>query len=148
MREHRLQCLFVGAVMVVLQPPAAAAQAVAQTQGTNYHAVANSPGVFSMQVTEDDSLQVLRSFFEAGSVRALHAHRNATFHVISVITGVIEIEVRGETPRSLAQGEVLRLPAAVAHGFRNRGSVTATVVEVFGKRPDEPVAVEEIGPLQ
>jgi len=39
---------------------------------------------------------------------------------------------------SIEQGQVVSLKGGVMHTFKNTGTVTATIVEVFGKAPKPP----------
>jgi quercetin dioxygenase-like cupin family protein len=95
--------------------------------------VTGDPGVFSMVVTEDAAYRVLRDFAEPGATRRMHNHKDATWHVFTLITGQLRLTIEGEPPRDVAQGEVVTLKGGAMHSFTNTGKVTATIVEVFGK---------------
>ena len=43
--------------------------------------------------------------------------------------------MQGEPPVEVSHGEALSLKGGVMHTFTNTGTVTATIVEVFGKAP-------------
>ena len=69
----------------------------------------------------------------------MHNHADATYHVFVLITGRLLLTVEGQAPVEVGPGEALSLKGGVMHTFRNTGSVTATIVEVFGKAPGAAV---------
>ena len=58
---------------------------------------------------------------------------DSTNHVFTLETGQLVLTVEGEPPLEVTQGQVVSLEGGVMHTFTNKGSVTATIVEVFGK---------------
>lgn len=96
--------------------------------------VTGDPGIFSMNVMERPDFRVLRDWAEPGAVRRMHRHPNTTFHVLTVVTGQLRLTVEGKEPIDVAQGDVVELPGGANHTFVNTGNVTATIVEVFGKK--------------
>jgi quercetin dioxygenase-like cupin family protein len=97
--------------------------------------VAGDPGVLSGPVLDRPEFRVLRDYAEPGATRRLHAHPDATWHVIVLVTGQLVLTIEGESPVEVTQGQVLDLKGGVMHTFKNTGSVVATIVEVFGKAP-------------
>lgn len=116
------------------------APALAQALGNAAAAkpVAGDPGISSMLATEDEHVRVLRDYAEPGATRRMHAHKDATFHVFTLLTGQLRLTVEGQTPVDVTAGQVVMLEGGVAHTFTNTGSVTATIVEVFGKATKAP----------
>jgi quercetin dioxygenase-like cupin family protein len=106
-------------------------QAVGGTEAAR--PVAGDPGISSLVVTETPDYRVLRDYAEPGATRRMHRHPDATWHVFTLITGSLVLTVEGETPKEVTQGQVVSLQGGVNHTFTNKGSVTATIVEVFGK---------------
>ena len=96
--------------------------------------VSGDPGISSMNVMERPEFRVLRDWAEPGAVRRMHNHPNTTYHVFTVVTGQLRLTVEGREPLDLKQGDVVDLPGGANHTFVNTGSVTATIVEVFGKK--------------
>ena len=96
--------------------------------------VAGDPGISSMNVMERPEFRVLRDWAEPGAVRRMHSHPNTTYHVFTLVTGQLRLTIEGREPIDLTQGDVLDLPAGANHTFVNTGNVTATIVEVFGKK--------------
>ena len=97
--------------------------------------VAGDPGISSMLVMEQPEFRVLRDYAEPGATRRMHSHDDATWHVFTLVTGQLLLTIEGESPIEVTQGQVLNLKGGAKHTFRNTGTVTATIVEVFGKAP-------------
>jgi quercetin dioxygenase-like cupin family protein len=121
------------AAVGTMAPPAAAAQAIGGAERAK--PVAGDPGMSSMVVIDDEHVRVLRNYAESGATRRMHAHKDATFHVLTLLTGQLRVTVEGKPPLEIKAGEVVSLEGGVSHSFLNTGSVTATMVEVFGKAP-------------
>ena len=100
--------------------------------------VAGDPGISSMVVMEQPEYRVLRDYAEPGAVRRMHSHDDATWHVLTLVTGQLTLTVEGDSPVEVTQGQVLNLKGGAKHTFKNTGTVTATIVEVFGKAPAKP----------
>ena len=77
--------------------------------------------------------RVLRDWAEPGAVRRMHNHADATYHVFTLLTGQLTLTVEGQEPVDVKAGDVLELKGGAMHTFKNTGTVTATIVEVFGK---------------
>ena len=95
--------------------------------------VAGDPGISSMVVIEQPEYRVLRDYAEPGATRRMHSHDDATWHVFTLVTGQLVLTVEGESAVEVTQGQVLHLKGGAKHTFKNTGTVTATIVEVFGK---------------
>ena len=96
--------------------------------------VTGDPGISSMNVMERPEFRVLRDWAEPGAVRRMHSHPNTTYHVFTLVTGQLRLTVEGKEPIDVKQGDVVDLPGGANHTFVNTGTVTATIVEVFGKK--------------
>lgn len=95
--------------------------------------VAGDPGISSLVVIDRPAFRVLRDYAEPAATRRMHAHPDATYHVFTLITGQLQLTVEGEAPVEVKPGDTLSLPGGAKHTFTNTGTVTATIVEVFGK---------------
>jgi quercetin dioxygenase-like cupin family protein len=84
---------------------------------------------------EQPEFRVLRDYAEPGATRRMHSHDDATWHVFTLVTGQLLLTIEGESPIEVTQGQVLNLKGGAKHTFRNTGTATATIVEVFGKAP-------------
>jgi quercetin dioxygenase-like cupin family protein len=117
----------------LLAPAPAFAQAVGGAEQAR--PVAGDPGISSMVVLNMPEYRVLRDYAEPGATRRMHSHDDATWHVFTLVTGQLKLTIEGEPPVDVKQGEVLSLKGGAKHTFTNTGTVTATIVEVFGKAP-------------
>ena len=97
--------------------------------------VAGDPGISSMVVMEQPEFRVLRDYAEPGAMRRMHSHDDATWHVFTLVTGQLLLTIEGENPVEVTQGQVVNLKGGAKHTFKNTGTVTATIVEVFGRAP-------------
>ena len=121
---------------LLLFSPRATAQAVGGADAAR--PVAGDPGISSMVVMDQPAFRVLRDYAEPGATRRMHSHDDATWHVFTLVTGQLTLTIEGENPVEVTQGQVLNLKGGAKHTFRNTGTVTATIVEVFGKAPAKP----------
>ena len=97
--------------------------------------VAGDPGISSMVVMERPDFRVLRDWAEPGAVRRMHNHAGTTYHVFTLLTGQLVLTIEGQEPVEVKVGDVVELKGGAMHTFKNTGTVTATIVEVFGKAP-------------
>jgi L-ascorbate metabolism protein UlaG (beta-lactamase superfamily)/quercetin dioxygenase-like cupin family protein len=116
---------------LALSAPNARAQAVGGADKAR--PVAGDPGLSTMLVLDRPEFRVLRDYAEPGATRRMHSHDDATYHVFTLVTGQLRLTIEGESPVDVTQGQVLYLKGGVKHTFTNTGTVTATIVEVFGK---------------
>jgi len=86
------------------------------------------------RLLDDSAFSVARDYAEPGATRRMHNHPEFSYHVFVLLTGTLRVTIKGEAPKEVRAGEVLRIPAGADHGFTNIGTVVATIVEVFGKR--------------
>ncbi len=95
--------------------------------------VAGDAGMSYREVMNKDQFRVLQDWAEPGAVRRMHNHPGTTYHVLTLLTGQLLLTVEGQAPVEVKAGDVLEFAPGVMHGFKNTGTVTATIVEVFGK---------------
>jgi quercetin dioxygenase-like cupin family protein len=122
-------------VLAVLTLFATNARAQAVGGADKARPVTGDPGISSMVVMDQPEFRVLRDYAEPGAVRRMHAHADATYHVFTLVTGQLLLTVEGQEPIEVTQGQVLSLKGGAMHTFKNTGTMTATIVEVFGKAP-------------
>ena len=120
------------AVLTLLSTSFLIAQAVAGPE--KGVPVKGDPGISSMRVSDHPEYFVLRDWAEPGAVRRMHNHANTTFHVFTLVTGQLTLTIEGRPPIEVKQGDVVELRDGAMHTFTNTGKVTATIVEVFGKK--------------
>lgn len=99
--------------------------------------VKGDPGISSMRVLDRPDIFVLRDWAEPGAVRRMHNHPNTTYHIFTLVTGQLRLTIEGQPPIDVKQGEVVELNGGAMHTFTNTGTVTATIVEVFGRAPKQ-----------
>lgn len=128
--------LAVHMMAAVLAAASARAQAVAGPEKAR--PVQGDPGISSLVVLDLPQYRVLRDYAEPGATRRMHAHKDATYHVLVLITGSLRLTVLGEAPVEVHPGEALALTGGIEHTFVNIGTVTSTIVEVFGKGAPAP----------
>jgi quercetin dioxygenase-like cupin family protein len=122
--------LFAFAITVVAASTASAQAIGGPEKG---RPVAGDPGISSMVVMERPDFRVYRDWAEPGAVRRMHNHPDTTYHVFTLVTGQLTLTVEGQQPVEVKAGDVVELKGGVMHGFKNTGTVAATIVEVFGK---------------
>ena len=91
------------------------------------------PGITTMVVMDRPDFRVLRDWAEPGATRIMHSHPKTTYHVFTLLTGQLTLTIEGQPPLEVKAGDAVDLPAGARHTFTNTGTVTATIVEVFGK---------------
>ena len=131
MRVLRVLVVIVGTVAV--PTPFARAQALGGAEKAR--PVAGDPGISSMVVLDVPEYRVLRDYAEPGATRRMHNHADATYHVFTLVSGQLVLTIEGEPPQEVTAGQVVALKGGAMHTFKNTGTVTATIVEVFGKAP-------------
>ena len=99
--------------------------------------VKGDPGISSMRVLDRPDYFVLRDWAEPGAVRRMHNHPGTTYHIFTLVSGQLRLTIEGQAPVDVKQGEVVELNNAAMHTFTNTGTVTATIVEVFGRAPKQ-----------
>lgn len=99
--------------------------------------VKGDPGISTMRVIDGADFFVLRDWAEPGAVRRMHNHPGTTFHIFTLVTGELTLTIEGQAPVVVKPGEVVELKNAAMHTFTNTGTVTATIVEVFGRVPKQ-----------
>src|SRR6187549_586566 len=66
--------------------------------------VAGDPGISSMVVMEQPEFRVLRDYAEPGATRRMHSHDDATWHVLTLVTGQLKFTIEGEAAIDVTQG--------------------------------------------
>ena len=127
-----LRTLILAAAVTLALESSANAQAIGGPE--KGRPVQGDPGISSMVVMDRPDFRVLRDWAEPGAVRRMHNHE-ATYHVFTLLTGQLTLTIEGQPPVDVTAGDVVELKGGAMHTFKNTGTVTATIVEVFGKAP-------------
>jgi quercetin dioxygenase-like cupin family protein len=136
MHRGPIQHAIIAAALLAATAATVRAQAVGGAEMAR--PVTGDPGISSMVVTDQPEFRVLRDYAEPGATRRMHSHNDATYHVFTVVTGQLRVTVEGQEPVTVGAGEVLTLKGGARHTFTNIGTVTSTILEVFGKAPAAP----------
>ncbi len=131
--SRMVRTLLVAAALIAVSTSIVQAQAIGGPE--KGRPVTGDPGISSMVVMDRPEFRVLRDWAEPGAVRRMHNHADATYHVFTLLTGQLTLTVEGQPPVDVKAGDVVDLKGGAMHTFKNTGSVTATIVEVFGKAP-------------
>jgi len=128
----RRNMMVAGLLILALTP---AILLLAQLGGARWLAMSvnGDPGISWVPLTDAPNYRVLRDFAEPGATRRMHHHADATWHVLTLATGNLSLTVEGKPPLAISSGQSVSLKGGVNHTFTNAGTVTATIIEVFGK---------------
>ncbi len=126
-----IRTLATAAAAIALMSTIALAQAVGPKEKAQ--PVPGDAGMSYREAMNNDKFRVLQDWAEPGAVRRMHNHPGTTYHVFTLMTGQLSLTVEGQAPVDVKAGDVLEFAPGVMHGFKNTGTVTATIVEVFGK---------------
>ena len=113
---------------------------VAQTPGTagplvlNPIAATSGTGVSNAQLINRDEIRVLRVDVAPGGVRNIHSHDDMQYHLFIPTAAGMQFESASEKPAQMAAWQAQFVKGGTQHGFKNTGSSTVTIVEIFVKK--------------
>ena len=117
------------------------ASAVAQTPASNPGDIKLNPlaatsghGVSNATLLDQPEVRVSRVDVEPGGVRNVHSHDDVRFHLWIPVSGNFEVDIEPDKPAQVSAWHPRSLKGGTRHGFKNIGSSTGTVVEVFIKK--------------
>ena len=87
--------------------------------------------------TDSHAVQVIAEFVPGGAA-GKHTHPGEELGY--VLEGTLQLEIRGQPPRTLNAGEVFFIPAGVVHDGRNIGAGPAKVLAIYVVEKGKPVA--------
>jgi quercetin dioxygenase-like cupin family protein len=96
-----VRCASLLLAVLSMAAPGAYAQAVGGAERAR--PVTGDPGISSMPVMDRPDFRVLRDYAEPGATRRMHSHDDATYHVLTVVTGQLRFTIEGESPMDLTQ---------------------------------------------
>jgi quercetin dioxygenase-like cupin family protein len=115
--------------------------AVAQTPGTrpgelvlNPIAATSGTGVSNVALLNRDEIRVLRVDVAPNGVRNVHSHDDMQYHLFIPTAAGMRFESESEKPMDLAAWQAQFVKGGTKHGFRNSGSSTVTIMEIFVKK--------------
>ena len=114
--------------------------AVAQSPGTagplvlNPIAATSGTGVSNAALINLDEIRVLRVDVAPKGVRNVHTHDDMQYHLFIPTSAGMEFETDGEKPAQMAAWQAQFVKGGTRHGFKNTGTSTVTIVEIFVKK--------------
>ncbi len=97
-------------------------------------AATSGTGVSNAALLDRPEVRVLRVDVQPGGVRNIHTHDDTQFHLFIPVSGGALFEVEPDKPVDLATWQAQFIKGGTRHGFKNTGTTTATVIEVFVKK--------------
>jgi quercetin dioxygenase-like cupin family protein len=97
-------------------------------------AATSGTGVSNAALLDRPEVRVLRVDLQPGAVRNVHTHDDTQFHLFIPVSGGALFEVEPDKPVELATWQAQFIKGGTRHGFKNTGTSTATVIEVFVKK--------------
>jgi mannose-6-phosphate isomerase-like protein (cupin superfamily) len=117
------------------------ASAVAQSPATsagdiklNPLAATSGHGVSNASLLDQPDVRVSRVDVEPGGVRNVHSHDDVRFHLWIPVSGTFEMEIEPNRPVKVSAWQPQEMKGGTRHGFKNIGTSTGTIVEVFVKK--------------
>ena len=101
------------------------------------------PGVTPVRLMDRPEIRISRVDVQPGAVRGVHRHDDVKFHVWLALTGKLEVTIGSAKPVLAAEGQAFFMQKGTPHGFRNVGTTTAAVMEIFVKT--DVASTAEIG---
>ncbi|HKY21815.1 MAG TPA: hypothetical protein VJM31_11425 [Vicinamibacterales bacterium] len=114
---------------------------VAQTPATQPEELKLAPipaawgaGVTNAQLIDRPEVRVLRVDMAANGVRNVHAHDEMQYHLFIPTSAGMRLEPEGQAPIDVPGWQVQFIKGGTRHGFRNMGTSTVSVLEVFVRK--------------
>ena len=132
-----MRTTFASAIVALLWIGSAA---VAQTPGAagplvlNPIAATSGTGVSNAALINRDEIRVLRVDVAPKGVRNVHTHDDMQYHLFIPTSAGMEFETDGEKPVQMAAWQAQFVKGGTRHGFKNTGTSTVTIVEIFVKK--------------
>jgi quercetin dioxygenase-like cupin family protein len=121
--------IWIGSTVVAQTPSAKPGELIlkpiAATSGT---------GVSNVPLIDRPEIRVLRVDVAANGVRNVHTHDDMQYHLFIPTSAGMQFEVEGEKPAPMAAWQAQFVKGGTRHGFKNAGSSTVTIVEIFVKK--------------
>jgi quercetin dioxygenase-like cupin family protein len=114
--------------------------AVAQTPGTagalvlNPIAATSGTGISNAVLINRDEIRVLRVDVAPNGVRNIHSHDDMQYHLFIPTSDGMQFESESAKPVAMAAWQAQFVKGGTKHGFKNTGSSTVTIMEIFVKK--------------
>jgi quercetin dioxygenase-like cupin family protein len=97
-------------------------------------AASSGIGISNVPLLDRPEVRVLRVDVAPGGVRYVHTHDDTQFHLFIPVTGGAQFEVEPNKPVDITTWQAQFVKGGTRHGFKNTGTSTTTVIEVFVKK--------------
>jgi quercetin dioxygenase-like cupin family protein len=97
-------------------------------------AATSGTGVSNAALLDRPEVRVLRVDVQPGGVRNIHTHDDTQYHLFIPVSGGAQFEVEPDKPIDITTWQAQFVKGGTRHGFKNTGTSTATVIEVFVKK--------------
>ena len=109
--------------------------AVAQTPGTAGALVLNPIAETSgTGIINRDEIRVLRVDVAPNGVRNVHSHDDMQYHLFIPTAAGMQFESESEKAVQMTAWQAQFVKGGTKHGFKNTGSSTVTIMEIFVKK--------------
>ena len=102
--------------------------AVAQTPGEP------DPGVRPTRLIDRAEVRVSRVEIQSGATRRVHTHDDVEYHLWIPVEGQLQLTVGTDAPVAATSGQAFFMKKGTPHTFKNIGTTTAAVFEIFVKQ--------------
>jgi quercetin dioxygenase-like cupin family protein len=120
--------LWIGSAVVAQTPGPAGALVLAPIAATS------GTGVSNVALINRDEIRVLRVDVAPGGVRNVHSHDDMQYHLFIPTSAGMLFESASEKPVQMAAWQAQFVKGGTQHGFKNTGSSTVTIMEIFVKK--------------
>ena len=121
--------MWVGSAVVAQSPAPRAGELV-----LNPIAATGGTGVSNAPLINRDEIRVLRVDVAPKGVRNVHSHDDMQYHLFIPTSAGMEFEAAGANPVPMAGWEAQFVKGGTQHGFKNTGTSTVTILEIFVKK--------------
>jgi quercetin dioxygenase-like cupin family protein len=131
------RCVGVAAFVVLISMTAGVAQTPSSPAGDlvlKPIAASSGQGVSNVPLIDRPEVRVLRVDIAPGGVRNVHSHDDMRYHLFIPTAAGMQFEVESQPAAAAAAWQSQFIPGGTRHGFKNTGTSTVTVVEVFVKK--------------
>jgi len=94
---------------------------------------AGNVGISNAVLRDQTDVRALRVVVEPGGTRVMHSHDDVRFHLFVPMTGAMTLDLEGAPSVAVPSWQPYYMKAGTRHGFRNGGSSSVEIMEVFVK---------------
>lgn len=131
------RCCAVAALVVLISMTAGVAQTPSQPSGDlvlKPIAATSGQGISNAPLIDRPEVRVLRVDIAPGGVRNVHTHDDMQYHLFIPTANGMQFEVEPQAAKAAPAWQGQFIQGGTRHGFKNTGTSTVTVIEVFVKK--------------